>query len=208
MYEPACRRLYYIQLPVMNEIIRQNESALVCAAKAGDRDAIQRLLRQNWPWLKALTYGIVRHAHDVDDVLQDISVKVITKISGIRDPESFRPWLACLARREAISFRRRRSRGAALTESLDRTRTETVNWADHVAALDQKEEVDKILRAVHMLPDKYAEVFMLQYSQDLTYRDMGEILDVPVTTIAIRLVRARRMILDTLARHDKQRISQ
>lgn len=192
----------------MNEIIRQNESALVCAAKAGDRDAIQRLLRQNWSWLKALIYGIVRHADDVDDVLQDVCIKVITKITTIRDPESFRPWLASLAKRQAISFRRNRSKQAALTESMDRTRSETVNWADHVAALDQKEEVDQILQAVHRLPDKYAEVFMLQYSQDLTYRDMAEILDAPVTTIAIRLVRARRMILDILARKDKQRISQ
>jgi len=194
----------------MDESIRQNESALVCAARSGDRDAIQRLLKQNWAWLKSLVYGIVRQVDDVDDVLQDICVKVIGKISTIRDPESFRPWLACLARREAISYHRHKSRQAALFEGLDKNEIQTLRDDSAVDAhgLEQAEQIDEILGAVRLLPDKYREVFLLQYGQDLAYRDMAEILDVPVTTIAIRLVRARRMILDTMAKQHKQRISQ
>jgi RNA polymerase sigma-70 factor, ECF subfamily len=194
----------------MNETIRQNESALVCAAKSGDRDAIQRLLKQNWAWLKSLVYGIVRQGDDVDDVLQDICVKVIGKISTIRDPESFRPWLACLARREAISYHRQRSRQTVLRDSLDRDGIQPLsdNGTADSDGLEQAEQIDAILGAVRLLPDKYREVFLLQYGQDLAYRDMAEILDVPVTTIAIRLVRARRMILDSMAKQRKQRVAQ
>jgi len=193
----------------MDETIRQNESALVCAAKSGDRDAIQRLLRQNWTWLKSLVYGIVRQKDDVDDVLQDICVKVISKINTIRDPESFRSWLACLARREAISYHRYKSRCGVLLDVLDKERPDSQcdNSAAGSHGLEQTEQVEEILGAVRLLPDKYREVFLLQYSQDLSYRDMAEILDVPVTTIAIRLVRARRMILDAMAKQQKQRIS-
>jgi RNA polymerase sigma-70 factor (ECF subfamily) len=194
----------------MDETIRQNESALVCAAKSGDRDAIQRLLKQNWAWLKSLVYGIVRQVDDVDDVLQDICVKVINKISTIRDPESFRPWLACLARREAIGYHRHRSRKAVLLEGLDKDRIQPLG-DDSTAdsdGLEQAEQIGEILQAVRGLPDKYREVFLLQYGQDLAYRDMAEILDVPVTTIAIRLVRARKMILDAMAKQRKQRVSQ
>jgi RNA polymerase sigma factor (sigma-70 family) len=193
----------------MDETIRQNESALVCAAKSGDRDAIQRLLRQNWAWLKSLVYGIVRQGDDVDDVLQDICVKVIGKISTIRDPESFRPWLACLARREAISYHRHRSRQTVLLDSLDkdRIRPRSDNSTADSDGLEQAEQVDAILGAVRLLPDKYREVFLLQYGQGLSYRDMAEILDMPVTTIAIRLVRARRMILDSMAKQRIQRVS-
>ena len=194
----------------MDETIRQNESALVCAARSGDRDAIQRLLKQNWAWLKSLVYGIVRQKDDVDDILQDICVKVIGKISTIRDPESFRSWLACLARREAISFHRRQSRRGALIETLDKESLQNQHDSSPVGTqgLEQAEQVEEVLGAVRTLPDKYREVFLLQYSQDLAYRDMAEILDVPVTTIAIRLVRARRMILDTMAKQRKQRVSQ
>lgn len=192
----------------MDKTIRQNESALVCAARCGDRQAIQRLLKHNWPWLKSLVYGIVRQADDVDDVLQDICVKVIGKIGTIRDPESFRPWLACLARREAIGYHRQRVRQGGLIEALDRQRAQGPAGRENGQALEQAEQLEEVLRAVRQLPDKYREVFLLQYSQDLSYRDLAEILDVPMSTIAIRLVRARRMILDTVAKQDKQRIAQ
>jgi RNA polymerase sigma factor (sigma-70 family) len=157
----------------MDETIRQNESALVCAAKSGDRDAIQRLLRQNWAWLKSLVYGIVRRVDDVDDVLQDICVKVISKISTIRDPESFRPWLACLARREAISYHRHKSRQGALLEGLDKDRIQPLGDDSRTAGaqgLEQAEQVQEVLGAVRTLPDKYREVFLLQYSQDQRIR--------------------------------------
>ena len=72
----------------------QNEQALVCAAKRGDKEALQLLFRENWAWLKGLVYSIVRNADDIDDILQDICVRVISKIDSLREPKRFRPWLA------------------------------------------------------------------------------------------------------------------
>ncbi|UCE48290.1 MAG: hypothetical protein JSW47_22155, partial [Phycisphaerales bacterium] len=61
----------------MATIEGQNESALVCAARRGDRDALQLLLTRNWAWLKSLVYSIIGDADAIDDVLQDICVRVI-----------------------------------------------------------------------------------------------------------------------------------
>ena len=89
---------------------RQNESALVYSAQRGDKEAMQLLLTRNWTWLKGLVYSIVNQADQIDDVLQDICVRVIKKIDTLREPERFRPWLAVLARREALKFRQRRAK--------------------------------------------------------------------------------------------------
>jgi len=93
----------------MGPQIRQNESALVCKARQGDKEALRILLMRNWTWLKALVYSVVCDVNDVDDVLQDICVRVIRKIDTLREPERFRPWLAVLARREALRFRQKRA---------------------------------------------------------------------------------------------------
>ena len=50
----------------------QNESALVCSARAGDKEALNVLLRWHWTWLKALVYGVLADAGDLDDVMQDV----------------------------------------------------------------------------------------------------------------------------------------
>lgn len=180
----------------MAEEKRQNESALVCAAQRRDKTALQLLLTRNWPWLKGLVYSIIHEAGEVDDVLQDICVRVITKIDTLREPERFRPWLAVLARRQALRHRQRRAqRPVPLSKEIAETQCDE-SPQRLLETMERQEKYRQILDAVHRLPEKYREVFMLNYSSDLTYAQIAEILDIPVTTVQIRLVRARRMIYD------------
>ena len=178
---------------------RQNESALVCAARQGDKEALQLLLGRNWAWLKGLTYSIVGDADDVDDVLQDICVRVITKIGTLREPERFRPWLAILARRQALRYRQQKiRRPIPLNEQMA---DQQCNYRAQqlLENIEQKEQYERILQALNSLPEKYREAFILEYVHDLTYGQIAEILDIPFTTVQIRLVRARRMILDKVS---------
>ena len=174
---------------------RQNESALVCAARQGDKEALQLLLGRNWAWLKGLAYSIVGDANDVDDVLQDICVRVISKIDTLREPERFRPWLAILARRQALRYRQQKAQRPILwdEELADQHCDKTAQRL--LENIEQKEQYERILQALNSLPEKYREAFILEYVHDLTYGQIAEILDIPITTLQIRLVRARRMIL-------------
>jgi RNA polymerase sigma-70 factor (ECF subfamily) len=175
---------------------RQNESALVCAAQRSDKEALQRLLIRNWPWLKGLVYSILGDADQIDDVLQDICVRVITKIDSLREPERFRPWLAVLAKRQALRHRQRQARRPGpLTEEIAGLQTDE-KAQQLFDKVEKKEQCRKILETVKTLPEKYRQVFMLAYAADLTYANITEILDIPITTVQIRLVRARRMIYD------------
>jgi RNA polymerase sigma factor (sigma-70 family) len=175
---------------------KQNESALVCAAQRRDKDALQRLLTHNWPWLKGLVYSILGNADEVDDVLQDICVRVIDKIDSLREPERFRPWLAVLARRQALRHRQRKARRPGqLNEEIAEIQCDE-KARQLFDKVEQKEQCRRILQAAQSLPEKYRQVFMLAYAGDLTYGNIAEILDIPITTVQIRLVRARRMIYD------------
>ena len=187
---------------------RQNESALVCAAQRRDKEALQLLLMRNWPWLKGLVYSIVTDAGEVDDVLQDICVRVIAKIDSLREPERFRPWLAVLARRQALRHRQRQARRPVRLskEIAESTCDESARML--LENMEQQEKCQQILAALHSLPEKYREVFMLAYSGDSTYAQIAEILDIPVTTVQIRLVRARRMIYDRVTSREKNQVQE
>jgi RNA polymerase sigma-70 factor (ECF subfamily) len=178
---------------------KQNESALVCAAQRRDKEALERLLTRNWPWLKGLVYSILGDADEVDDVMQDICVRVIAKIDSLREPERFRPWLAILAKRQALRHRQRKARRPGpLNEEI--TELQCDEKAQQLfEKVEQKEQCRQIMQAVQSLPEKYRQVFMLAYAGDLTYGNIAEILDIPVTTVQIRLVRARRMIYDRVS---------
>jgi len=185
---------------------RQNESSLVCSAQHGDKEAMQLLLTRNWAWLKGLVYSLINNADQVDDVLQDICVKLIRKINTLREPERFRPWLAVLARREALRFRQKRAqRPRQLDEEFAELRSDE-KAQKTFENVEQEEQYKKITKAIISLPDKYRQVFMLEHSSDLTYGQIAEMLDVPITTVQIRLVRARRMIYNKVMNKDSKKI--
>jgi len=185
---------------------RQNESALVYSAQRGDKEAMQLLLTHNWTWLKGLVYSIVSRADQIDDVLQDICVRVIKKIDTLREPERFRPWLAVLARREALKFRQRRAKQPMQLQEEFAELAGDQKARQSYESMEQKELYGQIIGAIRLLPEKYRQVFMLQHSGDLTYGQIAEILDVPITTVQIRLVRARRMIYNTVTNKDSKKV--
>ena len=184
----------------------QNESALVCAAQKGDKEAMRLLLTGNWAWLKGLVYSITGNSNDVDDVLQDICVRVIGKINTLREPDRFRPWLAVLARRQALRYRRKKNYRLIYPDEEIAVQ-QCDDKAERLSqSIEQSEQYQWILQAVKLLPEKYRQVFMLQYSNDLTYGQIAEMLDIPVTTVQIRLVRARRMIYKRIMGKDKSKV--
>jgi len=192
----------------MGNELRQNEAVLACAAREGDKDALRELLLRNWGWLKGLVYGVLGRGEDVDDCLQDICVRVISKIGSLREPERFRPWLAVLAKREALRFRREQGkRAVSLDDGLADGRCDE-KAGKFIENMERAEQCGLILATARGLPGKYREVFMLAHSSDLTYGQMAEILDVPVTTVQIRLVRARRMILNRVAGRNKNKVAE
>ena len=184
----------------------QNERALVRAAQRGDKEALQLLFRNNWAWLRGLVYSIVRNADDIDDILQDICVRVIKKIRSLRQPDRFRPWLAIIARRIALRYRQQKAQRKSMMNA-ELSDLELDNQSSQlIENIEQKEQYQLILSAVKSLPEKYRQVFILEHINDLTYKQIAEILNIPVTTVQIRLVRARRMLYDWIT--EKNRVKE
>ena len=186
--------------------LTQNELALIEAAREGGREAIQTLLRRHWPWLKGLVYGILGSTRDLDDVMQDICLRVITRIRTLREPSSFRAWVATVARREALNYRHRRPMPSAWSDGSATLSPPDRHVYDPAEDVEKKELYARMAEAIRGLPEKYREVLVLAHSGELTYAQMAEVLNVPITTMQIRLVRARRMIRDRIAGTSEQRI--
>jgi RNA polymerase sigma-70 factor (ECF subfamily) len=185
---------------------RQNESALVRAAREGDKDAMLLLLRQNWVWLKGLVCGVITNSHDVDDVLQDICVQVISKIDKLNEPELFVRWLSKIARRQALQFKRKKRQRVIPFNDEIITQQHDDKGGEQFEIIEKKERYELILEAINSLPEKYRQVLILQYTGELSYAQIAEILDIPITTVQIRLVRARRMVGDKLNIKNKHKV--
>src|SRR4051812_26309658 len=98
---------------------QESDDALAAAARAGDRQALDALVRRHLP----MVYNVVRQAlgghADVDDVVQDIVLRALRQLPHLRRPESFRPWLAAIAVRQVSTHLARAGQAAGRTIGLD-----------------------------------------------------------------------------------------
>lgn len=177
----------------------ESESILALAASRGDREALETLLRRNWPWMKAMALAKTYRADRADDILQEICIKVIDNIGSLKEPERFKPWLATIARREIVNTWRQQSRESQLLHQMAEHEELKLHENDGKTQDRWSEEAcETILAALKRLPEKYQEVFMLKYIKDYSYVEIAETLDIPFTTVQIRLTRGRRMIYDSV----------
>src|SRR5262245_9955663 len=83
-----------------------SEAELVAAASAGDRAAYGRLYERFAPLVHGVLLARVPRA-DVDDLVQDVFLQAMRRLSSLRDPRAFAGWLAAIARNRARDHWRR-----------------------------------------------------------------------------------------------------
>jgi len=177
---------------------------LVDRARRGDQGAQQALWRSHRRWVAAIVIAHRPRGIDVDDLMQDVAVKLITRIDTLRDPEAFRPWLrriilnvcrgAARQQRPTMSLTAPAGDMDASSEALVPSTTEP--GVDRV--IDTPDHAEKLMSQALTLPAEYREPLLLRCVRSLTYQQIAQILELPVTTIETRLARARRMLREEL----------
>ncbi len=166
------------------------ELSMVEAVRDGDRRAFEDLVRGNDRWVRGVVFGVLGDPDATDDVIQQVWVAVWSRIGDLRDLQSWRPWLYRLARNAAIDAQRDRRRSPRPHTPVPETVAVSSAVPAHV--LSRQERQGMVLEAIQALPAIYREPFVLRHVQDWSYRQIAEVMGIPVDTVETRLVRARR----------------
>src|SRR5690349_18191935 len=98
---------------------RTDDAALVAAALAGDRHALEEVLRSCLPLIYTIARRGLGDHPDVDDVVQETVLRVVRQLPTLRSPDQFRSWVAAIAVRQVGTYLRRSDASAARTAGLD-----------------------------------------------------------------------------------------
>jgi RNA polymerase sigma-70 factor (ECF subfamily) len=176
---------------------------LIAKARSGDRAAQQELWRAHRRWVAAIILAHRPSSVEVDDLMQDVAVKMVSKMASLRDAASFRPWLRQIVlnicRGSARSLKPTlRLAQADTAEDVDRDSARIAMPASPIERasdlVSRHDAATRLMDQVKSLPPEYREPLLLRCVRSLTYQQISEILHLPVTTIETRLARARRML--------------
>jgi RNA polymerase sigma factor (sigma-70 family) len=134
---------------------------------------------------------------EVDDVVQEVCLRAFRGIEQISSPEASRAWVFAILRSVFLQrVARQRLPLAQLEEADDVSADRTVSrWdeLDDASPLRQAMLVE-VRQAVLGLPPTYREALVLAHVGGFSYREMADILDIPIGTVMSRLFRARRLV--------------
>jgi RNA polymerase sigma-70 factor (ECF subfamily) len=163
------------------------------------------VLAQHGRWLRTIVLARVGDHSATDDVMQDIASTAVEKGHQLRDPNKVAPWLYRLAVMAALQHRRRQGRRRKHLERFAR-RDPPVDYdlrePDPLDWLLADERKKMVRQALDSLPRRDAEVLLLKYTEDWSYRQMSEHLGLSTSAVEARLHRARQKMRQVLARLD------
>ncbi len=144
-----------------------------------------------------LARWLTRNDHDAEDVVQDAMLRAYRHFEGLRGEA--RPWLLAIVRNACFSWMQR-NRPAELATGPDGEAAEAaIAPADGPEALLARELDRRMLNeAIAALPLQFREVLILRELEDLSYREIARIANVPIGTVMSRLARARRLLAESV----------
>jgi RNA polymerase sigma-70 factor (ECF subfamily) len=167
---------------------------LIRSAIAGDESSLRELWNRHRRWVAAVLLAHMPRDAELDDLLQEVAVAVVAKISGLREEAAFKPWLRAVALSIAKTNARRRTvrksgwlKLVSFTGARDDDRS-------HDHASPAMREGRRLMELSAQLPDGYREPLLLKCIQDMSYKQIGDVMGLPDTTIETRIARARKML--------------
>lgn len=175
-----------------------DESELIAAAQAGEREAFEELVRQSFSDTYTLAYRLTGRQEDALDVTQDAYLRAWKGIGKFRGEARFSTWIYRITANAASSHtsRRRRDRTEPLDEAIDAAdERPEVHPAD---SAERTEDASELARALQVLPAKQRAVVVLKDVYALSHEEISDELGISVSAAKVRLHRGRKRLRDLL----------
>jgi RNA polymerase sigma-70 factor (ECF subfamily) len=144
-----------------------------------------------------LARWLVRDTQDARDVVQEAFLRALVAFDGLRG-DNARPWLLAIVRNTAFTWlaQHRKSEWVAYDEQLHGRIDDDADPQVLALRADDRLRVDQ---AIERLPLEFREAIVLRELEELSYREIAQVLAVPIGTVMSRLARGRRLLARDLS---------
>jgi len=184
-----------------------DSKVLVERVLAGDHYAFERLIRKYQRLVSHVVFRLVPNISDREDLCQEVFLKVYRSLPGFRFDCKLSTWIARIAYNGCLNFLEKKR--IPLYDDLDSQgnlpddgRDDNANPAQSV----EEKDIAGILREeVNRLPVKFRTIVTLYHLEEMSYAEIGQVLDLPEGTIKSHMFPARKLLKERLeARYSKE----
>jgi RNA polymerase sigma-70 factor, ECF subfamily len=165
-----------------------------------DKKALDEIYTIFYPRLYAFSKSFLKVEDDVNDILQDVFVKIWLHRRNIKNVETFNAYIFTTTKNAIVSYFREKIKIQDFETRLkNRVISEFASSADSFEYDDMKEKADRI---IEQLPEKRKEIFKLCREEGLSYKEIAEKLGISVKTVEDHIMHANRFLRKHLKEMD------
>ncbi|MFA7285794.1 MAG: RNA polymerase sigma factor [Candidatus Paceibacterota bacterium] len=172
----------------------KTDEEIVIEIKNGDTEKFGILISRYVEKLKRYARKFMQDRVDIEDLVQDVFIKSFQNIQSFDESRKFSPWIYRIAHNEFVNQIRKKITQKILPIDFD-------TFFPHPEAFEKADTdteaffTEKILEEyLNKLDPKYREVLVLYFYEEMDYKQIGEVLAIPVSTVGVRIIRAKEKL--------------
>ena len=191
-----------------------NELELIQQLRAGDELAFKSLVENYQDLVYNTALGVVQNSEDAEDVAQEVFIQVFRSIDQFKGDARLSTWIYRITTTKALDHirsRKRKKRFAFITSLFgpnDELIHEPVDFQHPGVTLDRKEQAALLFRMIEQLPDNQKVAFTLHKTEELSYQEIADVMQLSVSAVESLLFRARQNLRKLLEKYYAQNNSQ
>jgi RNA polymerase sigma-70 factor (ECF subfamily) len=145
---------------------------------------------------KLFRYGrkFLVDSDNIEDVVQDVFIKAYKNINSFDTSQKFSPWIYRIAHNTYINAIKKNSLNPLYLFDFDTLISHTV-VEDPIVKEREQLEIKKIIdKGLSNIEDKYREILVLYYIEEFSYKEIADILRIPISTVGVRIMRAKNVL--------------
>lgn len=191
-----------------------NELDLIQKLREGDEQAFKSLVTNYQDLVFNTALGVVQNSEDAEDVAQEVFIQVYRSIDQFKGDARLSTWIYRITTTKALDHlrsRKRKKRFAFITSLFganDELVHEPVDFQHPGVALDRKEQAALLFQMIAQLPENQKVAFTLHKTEELSYQEIADVMQLSVSAVESLLFRARQNLRKLLEKYYQQNNSQ
>lgn len=173
-------------------------------AKSGDQSAFKILLNAYWKDVYNFLFDKIKDEDEAEDIAIKAFAKAFDKIDTYNKKFAFKTWLITIAKNIYIDHLRSQK---AIFVSLNREDKTDIDVLDDSPSAEDRliteQNLAQLLQNIKKLKPAYQEVIQLRYFQEMRIKEIALILDEPLNTVKVKLMRARKLLSEIIRKSKK-----
>jgi len=176
------------------EVSQQTDEEIARLVQSGDIEVFGFLIERYEEKIKRYARKFLRQSQDIEDIIQEIFIKTYKNIKSFNLNKKFSSWIYRIAHNEFVNAIKKKSKNPLSFFDPDILFPHLIAKENTDKEINRQELHQTINNCLDKLEPKYREPIILCFFEELSYKEIAEILHIPIGTASIRIKRGKKIM--------------